>query len=105
MQKLILLIAATLFLCSGVALAVPAGKTLEFSEGPMGVVKFDGTLHKEAGNVCKDCHNAEMFPKMKQGTVAITMDQIYAGKLCGVCHNGNRAFDAQGNCARCHIKQ
>jgi c(7)-type cytochrome triheme protein len=71
----------------------------------MGVVKFDGTLHKEAGNVCKDCHNAEMFPKMKQGTVAITMDQIYAGKLCGVCHNGNRAFDAQGNCARCHIKQ
>lgn len=105
MQKLILLIVATLFLSSGVALAVSAGKTIEFSDSPMGVVKFDGTLHKEAGNKCKDCHNSEMFPNMKQGTVKITMDEIYAGKLCGVCHNGKRAFDAQSNCARCHIKQ
>ena len=105
MQKVIILIAVTLFLSAGLALAVPNGKTLEFNKSPMGVVKFDGTLHKEAGNKCKDCHNKEMFPKMKQGTVTITMDEIYAGKLCGVCHNGGRAFDAKGNCARCHIKQ
>ncbi len=71
----------------------------------MGKVTFDGTIHKEAGNKCKDCHNKGMFPKMKQGTVTITMNDIYAGKLCGVCHNGERAFDAKGNCARCHVKE
>jgi c(7)-type cytochrome triheme protein len=105
MQKVIYLVVATLLFSDAVALAVPASKTIEFNKSPMGVVKFDGTVHKEAGMKCKDCHNKEMFPKMKQGTVTITMDQIYAGKLCGVCHNGKRAFDAKGNCARCHIKQ
>ncbi|MDH3454338.1 MAG: cytochrome C [Desulfuromonadales bacterium] len=105
MQKVIWMIVASLFLSSGVALAVPGDKIIEFNKSPMGLVKFDGTVHKEAGNKCKDCHNKEMFPKMKQGTIEITMEQIYAGKLCGVCHNGGRAFDAKGNCARCHIKQ
>ena len=105
MQRMIWMIVATLFLSCGVALAVPGEKTLEFNKSPMGLVKFDGTVHKEAGNKCKDCHNKEMFPKMKQGTVEITMEQIYAGKFCGVCHNGDRAFAAQGNCTRCHIKQ
>jgi c(7)-type cytochrome triheme protein len=46
-----------------------------------------------------------MFPKMKQGTVKITMDEIYAGKLCGACHNGKRSFDAKSNCNRCHVKK
>jgi c(7)-type cytochrome triheme protein len=46
-----------------------------------------------------------MFPKMKQGTVTITMEQIYAGQFCGVCHNGQRAFEAKKNCNRCHVKK
>lgn len=105
MQKLAILIVAILFASSSIVLAVPAKKTIKFNNSPMGVVTFDGTLHKEAGNKCKDCHNKEMFPKMKQGTIQITMNDIYAGKLCGVCHNGQRAFAAQGNCARCHVKE
>jgi len=105
MPRFAILIVTILFVSSTIALAVPAKKTIEFDKSPMGTVLFDGTLHKEAGNKCKDCHNKEMFPKMKQGTVSITMNDIYAGKLCGVCHNGDRAFDAQGNCARCHVKK
>jgi c(7)-type cytochrome triheme protein len=105
MQKLAILIVAVLFVSSSIALAVPSKKTLEFNKSPMGTVTFDGTIHKEAGVKCKECHNKEMFPKMKQGTVTITMDEIYAGKLCGVCHNGGRAFDAKSNCARCHVKK
>jgi c(7)-type cytochrome triheme protein len=105
MQKLLCLIVIALFLSTGAALAVSSNKTIEFNKSPMGTVIFDGTLHKEQGFKCKDCHNKGMFPKMKKGTVEITMDEIYAGKLCGVCHNGKRAFDAQGNCARCHVKQ
>jgi c(7)-type cytochrome triheme protein len=93
------------FVIASIAVAVPAKKTMEFNDSPMGVVIFDGTLHKEAGNKCKDCHNDNVFPKMKQGTVKITMNEIYEGKLCGVCHNGKRAFDAKSNCARCHVQR
>lgn len=105
MRKISCLFLVFLLVCVGVALAVPSGKVIEFNNSPMGVVKFDGEKHQEAGNKCKDCHNSEVFPKMKQGTVTITMEEIYAGQLCGVCHNGKRAFDAKGNCNRCHVKQ
>lgn len=105
MQRLSIVALAILLVSASIALAVPGKQTLSFSNSPMGVVTFDGTLHKDAGNKCKDCHNLEMFPKMKQGSVTITMDEIYAGKLCGVCHNGKRAFDAQSNCIKCHVKQ
>lgn len=105
MRRLTVLFVSILFLSSSVALAVPAKKTIEFSKSSMGTVIFDGSVHKEAGVKCKECHNSDMFPKMKFGTVTITMDQIYAGNLCGVCHNGGRAFDAKGNCARCHVKK
>jgi c(7)-type cytochrome triheme protein len=102
MHRVIALIVATLFVFTGIALAVPAGKTLEFKNNSMGTVKFDGEVHKKAAASCKECHSDGMFPKMKQGTVKITMEQIYAGKLCGTCHNGKKAFEAKGNCQRCH---
>lgn len=87
-----------------IALAVPASKTLEFDKSSMGKVTFSGKIHKDAGVTCKECHNKDMFPKMKQGTVEIKMARIYAGELCGVCHNGKRAFEAKSNCTRCHKK-
>ena len=67
MQKLTVLIVTLLFLSSTVALAVPGKKTIEFTKSPMGTVTFDGTVHKEAGVKCKECHNKDVFPKMKQG--------------------------------------
>lgn len=86
------------------AFAVPGGKTIEFNSSPMGRVLFDGEKHKQAGATCKECHTDGMFPTMKQGSVKITMADIYDGKLCGACHNGKKAFDAKANCARCHVK-
>ncbi len=105
MKKMLLLISVMIFCGVTAVLAVPAGRTLEFTESPMGTVKFSGAVHKKAGVKCKECHNKDMFPKMKQGTVQIKMEDIYAGKYCGVCHNGQRAFEAKANCNRCHIKQ
>lgn len=103
MKKMILLL--VLSVCAvTVAMAVPPGKTLKFEDSPMGPVEFSGTVHQQAGFSCKDCHNADMFPKMKQGTVEITMDKIYAGELCGKCHNGDTAFAAKTSCNRCHVK-
>ncbi len=105
MKKMLLLMTVMIFCGVTAAVAVPAGRTLEFGKSPMGTVKFSGKVHKDAGVKCKECHNSEMFPKMKQGTVEIKMAEIYDGKLCGVCHNGQRAFEAKANCNRCHVKE
>lgn len=102
MKKRFLLFMSGVFLFSGIALAVPPGKTLEFIESPMGKVTFSGKIHADAGAKCNECHNPDTFPKMKFGTVDIKMAKIYAGEQCGTCHNGKRAFAAQGNCTRCH---
>lgn len=86
-------------------LAVPKDKQLVFDQARMGVVTFDGTLHNNAAQKgCRECHNPQVFPQMKKGSVAITMKKIYAGEQCGICHNGERAFAAKGNCGRCHKK-
>ena len=103
MNKL-LVSACVMLTVATVALAVPSGKELNFEKSSMGTVTFSGKIHKEAGVKCKECHNKDMFPKYKQGTVEIKMDKIYAGELCGKCHNGNRAFEAKKNCNRCHKK-
>lgn len=103
MRRMIILVVATMLVSSGLALAVQGGKVLEFKNSSMGTVKFDGALHNKAAANCKECHTDGMFPKMKQGTVKITMEEIYAGKLCGACHNGKKAFEAKANCQRCHV--
>ncbi len=86
------------------AFAVPAGKTVEFAGGDAGKVIFDGKIHADKGLKCKDCHPS-IF-QMKKGTAKITMADINAGKSCGACHDGTKAFKAgdEANCAKCHQK-
>jgi c(7)-type cytochrome triheme protein len=105
MKKILLLMIIVAICAATAAVAVPPGKTLEFDKSPMGTVTFSGKIHKEAGIKCMECHNKDTFPKMKKGTVEIKMDDIYAGKYCGVCHNGKKAFEAKANCNRCHVKK
>lgn len=101
---------------TGTAFSVPPGKTMVFPDGKIGPVTFDGKVHKLAGAKCKDCHNGEVFPKMKDakkvpGPPKIKMKDIYAGKSCGACHNGEKqingktVFKAKKNCKKCHIKK
>jgi c(7)-type cytochrome triheme protein len=105
MRNIIIVITAiSLTLVANTTFAVSSGKTIEFKGSPVGVVTFDGATHQKAVTSCKDCHKEGLFPKMKQGTVKITMKEIYAGNLCGVCHNGKKAFEAKANCERCHKK-
>jgi c(7)-type cytochrome triheme protein len=91
-------------MASSNVLAVGNDKTLEFKGSAEGVVTFDGSTHKNAGLTCADCHNPEIFPKMKMGTVKITMKDLLAGKYCGRCHDGKKAFLIKDNCTRCHHK-
>jgi c(7)-type cytochrome triheme protein len=105
MRKILTLVVVALMVAAaGMAFAVPAGKSLSFDKSPMGAVTFDGNAHAQAGLNCQACHNADLFSKMKQGSVEIKMADIYAGKQCGACHNGTKAFKAMGNCGRCHKK-
>lgn len=52
---------------------------------------------------CYACHN-QLFPIKAEDLKPITMQDITAGKSCGVCHNGKTAFggDDLGTCTRCH---
>lgn len=93
----IALAAAVMFVLVASAFAVGPGKTVEFEKG--GKVIFSGDAHK--GAKCAECHPA-LF-KMKKGADTMTMKDMEAGKFCGNCHNGTKAF-AVKDCAKCHKK-
>jgi c(7)-type cytochrome triheme protein len=87
---------------AGTALAVPPGKTLVFENAAMGNVTFSGQVHADKGFKCSDCHT-KIFPMKK---TALTMAEMSAGKECGTCHNGEKAFKTSdpANCGKCHKK-
>ena len=87
------------------AFAVPSGKTVEFDAKGAGKVVFDGKSHADAGAKCADCHSSGLF-KMKKGADVMTMNDMNAGKFCGACHNGTKAFSTKdaANCGKCHKK-
>ena len=103
MKKLLVIaiVMIVTFVLSVSAFAVPAGKTVDFAGGAAGKVVFDGKVHADKGLKCADCHPGNF--KMKKGGDAITMADINAGKFCGSCHNGTKAFAAK-DCAKCHKK-
>jgi c(7)-type cytochrome triheme protein len=88
---------------AGSAFAVPSGKTVEFAEGSIGKVVFDGKIHAEKGLKCNDCHTKNY--QMKKGPT-VKMAEINTGKSCGACHNGEKAFKTSdpANCSKCHKK-
>jgi len=101
MKKFIIIALAFLVIVAfaASAFAVGPGKTVEFQKG--GKVIFDGTIHAKAK--CNECHPA-LFA-MKKGTV-MTMKDMEAGKFCGSCHNGEKAFGVKdaAKCGSCHKK-
>ncbi len=104
MKKIVLLLCVVTLCAVTAAIAVPANRSLSYDKSALGAVEFSGKIHAEAGFSCADCHNPNLFPKMKQGSVEITMEKIYAGEQCGFCHNGETTFAAKTSCNRCHVK-
>lgn len=82
-------------------MAVSAGKSVEWKTS-MGTVTFKGDDHAGKGLKCKECHPTPFA--MKKGSAVMKMAEINAGKFCGECHNGKKAFKSAGNCAKCHKK-
>jgi len=108
MFMLLVFIALPGLLFSENALAVAPGRTILWEGGGAGRVVFDGTLHKNKGFKCHDCH-ARLFANMTPASppTRMSMRDMYTGKLCGACHNGKDTFSVndKANCTRCHKKQ
>jgi c(7)-type cytochrome triheme protein len=107
MKKLLVLalvVVVTLAMAAS-AFAVAPGKTVEFDGKGAGKVVFDGKIHADKGAKCADCHQSGLF-KMKKGADVLTMKDMEAGKNCGACHNGTKAFNVKdkATCAKCHKK-
>lgn len=98
---LVLVFVSVVLLSAAIAFAVPEGRVLEF-DTPMGKVVFDGTVHAKQFASCNDCHRKGLFKKMKRGKVHFKMADMYEGKFCGSCHNGEVTFALMDNCKRCH---
>ncbi|WP_455201523.1 c(7)-type cytochrome triheme domain-containing protein [Kaarinaea lacus] len=65
----------------------------------MNPVIFPHWVHRTKYS-CRACHESLGF-KMKAGTSGITMQKIFAGEFCAVCHNGKTAFET-AKCQLCH---
>ena len=100
MKRVAIAAALIIAMSAAQAMAVSAGKTLEWKTSN-GTVVFKGDDHAGKGLKCSECHT-KIFP-YKKGEMK--MAEIYAGKKCGECHNGKRAFKPAGNCAKCHSKK
>jgi c(7)-type cytochrome triheme protein len=104
MKRIVMLVPIlALAMLIGNAMAVQTGKTLDW-DTKQGKVTFDGKVHADKGLKCNDCHT-KIF-KMKKDSTPMKMVDLNAGKLCGECHNGTKAFKTSdaANCAKCHNK-
>ena len=73
---------------------------------PVKAVVFGHKAHVDLGLDCASCHDKAF--EMRKGAAEehphnFTMKALYAGKYCGVCHNGNIAFASDTRCTSCHI--
>jgi c(7)-type cytochrome triheme protein len=73
---------------------------------PVKGVVFGHKQHVDMGLDCSSCHDKAF--EMRKGAAEehpekFNMKALYAGKYCGVCHNGNIAFASDTRCTLCHI--
>ncbi|MDP2167367.1 MAG: cytochrome c3 family protein [Thermodesulfovibrionales bacterium] len=73
-------------------------RMLAYEGGGMGRVTFRHESHTKTFQ-CLVCHT-KVFP-LKKGLKNMKMDDMYAGKSCGTCHDGIKAFSSM-ECNRCH---
>jgi len=70
----------------------------------VGKVEFSHYAHMEkesVGKNCLACHN-DVYHIVTKKNPAFSMADMQAGKACGVCHNGKKAFSVKGDCVTCH---
>jgi len=104
MKKVVLLV-SMLMLIAGLAYAgsETGGGDRTFKPKGAKPVFFSHERHVNfSGKKCSACHYHTF--QMAEGSFQMNMDMINKGQFCGICHNGQRAFDVKdkGNCEKCH---
>ena len=102
---------SVIFLLAGLIVLAQEKKApdkLVFKAKP-GNVTFDHAAHvKRANNDCKACHDklfqeSSTAPLNYKAAMHKTAETAMAS--CGACHHaGGTAFEAKGNCSKCHVK-
>ncbi len=86
-----------------IPLRLPPELIFNKTVGPEGAVVFRHETHVEfSGRNCVACH-PQTF-KILRTTRATSHEDMDAGRSCGVCHDGRKAFATkdQESCASCH---
>jgi c(7)-type cytochrome triheme protein len=81
------------------------GGDIKFTPKGADPVTFSHESHVNTHKTkCADCH-PKVFP-MKKQDIKMTKADHGQDKLCGVCHNGKKAFNqnTDADCAKCHKK-
>jgi len=106
MKKIIVLAMAVVMTLAFVSLSFAKKSDIEFpAVAGEGKVTFSHEIHTEKNKMaCKECHPA-LF-QTKKGADVLKMADMEAGKNCGACHNGEKAFSVkdQAKCGNCHKK-
>ncbi len=87
------------------AMPLPPNFTFAKAANSPGTVTFGHQRHADAKITnCMDCHAPGKFQMKKGATADLTMAAMNAGKSCGTCHNGQKAFSVKdaANCSKCH---
>lgn len=99
-----LLICAIFVLIAGFAIAsTTGGGDRTFKPEKAKPVFFSHDRHVTlSGKKCSACHYHTF--QMAEGSFQMNMEKLNKGEFCGICHNGQRAFDAKdkANCEKCH---
>jgi len=101
LMKRLILVCIPLLLAMPAAWADIGGREITFRPQGASPVTFSHEFHViKKKSSCSQCHSAIFVPKVS--SFATSMNEMYKGRSCGACHNGQRAFAVQGNCQKCH---
>ncbi|HXH28457.1 MAG TPA: c(7)-type cytochrome triheme domain-containing protein [Candidatus Polarisedimenticolia bacterium] len=88
---------------TGPALRLPPDRVYGTQDGSPGPVTFSHATHWDyASHSCIACHPQPFH--MLRPTGRTSHDEMNAGRSCGLCHNGAKAFGVQDSdaCEVCH---
>ncbi|PIV02382.1 MAG: hypothetical protein COS57_12320 [Syntrophobacterales bacterium CG03_land_8_20_14_0_80_58_14] len=104
-----------IFMCVGIICLVSfnaaygqkkvGGGDIKYTPKGADVVTFSHDAHVTKAKLkCTECHS-KIFPMKKKG-VTMSKEDHAKEVLCGICHNGKKAFaqTKEADCAKCHKK-
>ncbi len=103
-QSLLILSLVVSLLLPTFAFAKIGGGDVEYRPKGAGRVLFQHEHHVSLkGMKCNNCHY-KPFAMSTSASYKMDMRTLTKGQFCGLCHDGNNAFDLKptANCKRCH---